>query len=141
MQSAESRVDIRFSLEYNVNMIPEKVLNAVTQKRARMFMEKEKRIEIRKEKAFREISRLIGRFQEIDPSLKRIVLFGSLAENTLRCENFDIDLSFEGLEYYLCATETLNSPFKIDLVDYNVCASHIKDEIDTKGIVVYGPRP
>ncbi len=119
-------------------MIPEKVLNAVRQKRARMFVEKEKRIEDRKKEAFREISRLIGRFQEIDPSLKRVVLFGSLAENTVRSENFDIDLSFEGREYYLCAAETLNSPFKNDLIDYNACISHIKEEIDTKGIVVYG---
>ncbi len=121
-------------------MIPEEVLNAVTQKRARTFMEKEKRIENRKEEAFREISRLIGRFQQIDPSLKRIILFGSLVEDTIRSENFDIDLSFEGREYYLCAAETLNSPFKIDLVDYDTCISHIKDEIDTKGIVVYGSR-
>jgi predicted nucleotidyltransferase len=128
------------ALEYNSSMIPERVCSAVLQKRGNAVLEKKKRLEKRKEEAFREISRLVKAFQQIDPFLGRIILFGSLAEDTVSSEQFDIDLAFEGREYYRCAAETLGSPFKIDLVDYRICAPHIKNEIDTKGTIVYDPR-
>ncbi len=133
-------IDMQSFLKYKNIMVPEKVCNAVMKKRSSAFLDRKKRIENRKEDAFREISKLIKKFQQIDPSLGRIILFGSLAEGTVYSEHFDIDLAFEGREYYLCAAETLGSPFKIDLIDYKTCTSHIKHEIDTKGTIIYDPR-
>lgn len=89
--------------------------------------------------ALAEVDRLIVRFRAIDPDLGRIVLFGSLAAGVPRNSDFDIDLSFEGSEYYLCVAEALRSPFTVDLVDYRCAADHIRESIDTEGRVVYAP--
>ena len=89
--------------------------------------------------ALAEVDRLVSRFREIDPDLGRIVLFGSLARGVPRNPDFDIDLSFEGIEYYRCVAEALDSRFKVDLVDYRVAADHIREAIDREGRVVYAP--
>lgn len=90
--------------------------------------------------AKREIRRLIESFRAEDPSLGRIALFGSLASGVSDRLDFDIDLSFEGSEYYRCVALTLDSIYKVDLVDYRAAAPFIRNEIDSKGIVVYEPK-
>ncbi len=89
--------------------------------------------------ALAEVDRLVARFHQIDPGLGRVVLFGSLAQGVPRNPDFDIDLSFEGREYYRCVAEALNSEFDVDLVDYRVAADHIREAIDRDGRVVYAP--
>lgn len=91
------------------------------------------------EDAWREARRLVERFREIDPELGRIVLFGSLAEGTVRRSDFDIDLSFEGVEYYRCVGAALDSVFRVDMVDYRSAAPHIREAIDRRGVVLYEP--
>lgn len=68
-----------------------------------------------------------------------MVLFGSLAEGTARRGDFDIDLSFEGVEYYRCVGVALDSDFRVDLVDYRAAAPHIREAIDQRGVVLYEP--
>ena len=58
------------------------------------------RTEERYKAALTEVDRLVARFRAIDPDLRRIVLFGSLAHGVPRKPDFDIDLSLEGVEYY-----------------------------------------
>lgn len=97
------------------------------------------RREERSRAALAEVERLVRRFREIDPDLGRIVLFGSLARGVPRSPRFDIDLSFEGREYYRCVAEALESEFKVDLVDYRAAAPHIREAIDSEGRVVHAP--
>ena len=122
-------------------MISTQLLKKIKQRREEDKNRKQDYIENRKHQAIREARRLVDVFKKIDKHLGRIVLFGSLAENSVRNENFDIDLSFEGREYYRCVSEAIKSDFKVDLVDYRACADHIREEIDTKGIVLYDPGP
>ena len=122
-----------------MTLIPKKLTDAVIKRRAELKAGVPQRLKEKKELALREVERLIAEFRAVDPNLGRIVLFGSLGEDKIRSEHFDIDLSFEGVEYYRCVDIALKSSFKVDLVDYRACASHIREEIDTKGRVVYDP--
>jgi hypothetical protein len=121
-------------------MIPEKLTRLVIDNRKKEQSELPLRIEARKQAAFREVERLVKVFRTIDPNLGRIVLFGSLGEDRVKSINFDIDLSFQGIEYYRCVAVCLNSPFKVDLVDYRSCRRHIQEEIDSKGVILYDPE-
>ncbi|NCN05421.1 MAG: nucleotidyltransferase domain-containing protein [Spirochaetales bacterium] len=94
-------------------------------------------MEKRVQEAWQEVAALVEVFKTIDPKLKRIVLFGSLSRGTPSNPNFDIDLSFEGDEYYRCVSSSLTSPFSVDLVDYGSVGAHIKEAIDRDGKVIY----
>ena len=120
-------------------MIDPELVRKVEENRDAAAKSKAQRIEMRVRDAHREIKRLVEAFRREDPELGRIVLFGSLARGIPRRPDFDIDLSFEGREYYRCVTIALDSPFKVDLVDYRVAADHIRREIDQNGVVVYEP--
>ena len=121
-------------------MIPEKLIEAVKQNRSRTDEETEKTIIRKKQEAWKEVERLSEEFQKADPCLERIILFGSLARDNVKRPDFDIDLSFEGVEYYLCAAIALDSPFKVDLVDYRNARDYIKEEIDKYGKVIYDSK-
>lgn len=121
-------------------MIPKKLTDAVRKRRLQSAADLPRRLEERKQQALQEVYRLVEKFRAEDPELGRIVLFGSLGEDRVRSENFDIDLSFEGKEYYQGVDIALKSPFKVDLVDYQSSAPHIREEIDSRGRVVYDPR-
>jgi hypothetical protein len=116
-----------------------RLASAVRRNRVRIREADIARREERHSAALAEVDRLVARFREIDPELGRIVLFGSLAHGVPRNPDFDIDLSFEGTEYYRCVAEALNSRFKVDLIDYRVAADHIREAIDGEGRVVYAP--
>ena len=118
-------------------MIPKEITEAVIKKQIRERKERDAKLTSRKEEAYKEVNRLVEVFNNIDPHLERIILFGSLATGTVRSLDFDIDLSFEGSEFYLCVSEALKSSFRVDLVDYRACARHIKEEIDTTGRIIY----
>ena len=122
-----------------MTLIPKKLTEAVRKRRAELEADLPRRVERRRQQAFQEVDRLLEEFRSADPQLGRIILFGSLAEDRVRSENFDIDLSFEGEEYYRCVGIALSSSFKVDLVDYRACPPHVRDEIDIKGKVVYDP--
>lgn len=118
-------------------MIPEKLIEAVKKRKENFKDDKAALISIRKKEAWKEVYRLKEEFLKEDPQIKRLVLFGSLAKDNIRSLNFDIDLSFEGVEYYRCVSIALNSKFKVDLVDYRSARSFIREEIDTRGKVIY----
>lgn len=98
---------------------------------------REIRLHKRIEAAFKEVERLIGLFKEIDPGLKKVILFGSLGENRVKNENFDIDLAVEGEEFTRCVALALDSSFKVDLVDPEDLPSTIRSHILQNGKVVY----
>ena len=118
-------------------MIPEKLIEAVKRRRREYGAELPQKIQRRKESALKEAFRLVAEFRKEDPELKKVVLFGSLAKDNVRDINFDIDLAFQGKEYYRCVAIVLDSYFKVDLVDYDSSADFIREEIDTGGKVLY----
>jgi len=67
--------------------------------------------------AHQEVRRLVAQFLEIDPAIETIVLFGSLAEDSVFSIDFDIDLAVRSEEYLQLVGCGLKSSFRVDVVD------------------------
>ncbi|MBT3273493.1 MAG: nucleotidyltransferase domain-containing protein [Spirochaetales bacterium] len=91
-----------------------------------------KRIGKRAKEAIREAKRIaVSLVQEA--GVEKVVLFGSLAENSVRDEKFDIDLAVWGGDWRIAQGIGEKSPFKIDIVEYDYLPPHLKKRIDKRG--------
>ena len=88
-------------------------------------------------RALAEVARLKAEFVKIDPDLKRLVLFGSLAEGRANTPHFDIDLAVESELYMKLLARALDSEFTVDLVDLNNVRPNILAEIERYGKILY----
>lgn len=86
-----------------------------------------------------EIDRLLANFLEIDPTLQKVVLFGSLARQTVRSPAFDIDLAVQGSpdKFLLLVAAALDSDFTVDVVDLTCASPNLSQFIVQDGIVLY----
>jgi predicted nucleotidyltransferase len=87
--------------------------------------------------AHQEVRRLVAQFLEIDPAIETIVLFGSLAEDSVFSIDFDIDLAVRSEEYLQLVGCGLKSSFRVDVVDLDRVADPIKSSIDKYGKILY----
>jgi predicted nucleotidyltransferase len=94
-----------------------------------------KRIRERTRKALEEAKRIAARLIEKTGATK-VILFGSLAEDNVRDEHFDIDLAIWGGDWFRAREIAEESSFKIDIVEYKNLPHHIKERIDTRGRVL-----
>jgi predicted nucleotidyltransferase len=94
----------------------------------------EERIAVRMQAALDEAKRIAGRFKR-EADVEKVVLFGSLAENSMRNEQFDIDLAVWGGDWkkVLEIAEESESGFDVDIVEYKNLPEHIRKRIDTRG--------
>ncbi len=99
--------------------------------------QEEKFIQEKIKKAYIEIELLKNDFLKIDPDIKKIILYGSLAENRVTSINFDIDLAVKSKKYYKLVARTFESDFKIDLIDLDVIHPLIKKNILKQGKMLY----
>jgi Nucleotidyltransferase domain. len=72
-------------------------------------------------------------------SVRRVVVFGSLAHRAWFTDRSDIDLAAWGIpvERYYRAVATVTGPsplFKVDLVDPATCRPSVRQAIETEGI-------
>ena len=81
--------------------------------------------------------KLTEHFRAIDPDLKKVILFGSLAEKTVRSVDFDIDMAVESDRYLQLVSVAMKSDFKVDLVEIAALPAHVKKRVLEKGIVLY----
>jgi predicted nucleotidyltransferase len=91
----------------------------------------------RLQEAEQEILRLVVEFRKMDPELKKVVLFGSVAEGRVRNPDFDIDLAVDSEKYLRLLGICLDSSFKIDLIDLGTANKHILAEVNRRGKVLY----
>ncbi len=84
-----------------------------------------------------EARRLAKRFAEIDPGLRKVVLFGSLATGDLRGRQPDVDLAVESPHYLRLVAVALDSPFKVDVIDLPNASPVILRAIEQHGRVLY----
>ena len=82
--------------------------------------------------AKKEARRLAALFVE-EAGVERVILFGSLAEGTVRNINFDIDLAIVGGDEMRAQVIAEKSDFPIDLTDYDDLPLHIQQRIDSYG--------
>lgn len=96
----------------------------------------------RRERALK-IARSAAEFLKMRYGAKRVVIFGSLAQETLFTPWSDIDLAVWGIkpEQYFSAAGAamdmgLDSGIKIDLVDPEDCSKEFQTDIEVEGIEV-----
>lgn len=92
----------------------------------------EEKIRIRMGEAREEAHRMAVLFAE-EAGVKRVILFGSLAEGTVRNIDFDIDLAIVGGDEMRAQVIAERSSFCIDLTDYEDLPRHIQQRIDDYG--------
>lgn len=110
---------------------------AINKRNRARKIEKAERTVKRKGEALEEVRRLVKEFKELDPDLKRVILFGSLGEDRIKSERFDIDLAMEGKEYLKCVYLALDSTFKVDLLDLSALRKDFKEQIEHYGREVF----
>lgn len=98
---------------------------------------KEKRIAERSEQAREFLHELVGAFREIDPGVRKIVLFGSLARGVPDRENFDIDVAVRTSKYLSLVAWALKQDWKIDVVDLDEVGGTSLNDVESKGITLY----
>ena len=87
-----------------------------------------------------EAHRLALRFAEVDPELREVVLFGSLATGEVGNRQPDVDLAVESSRYLRLVAIALDSRFKVDVVDLATARPAIRQAVARHGKVIYA-RP
>jgi len=86
--------------------------------------------------ALQEAERLSMMIRKSDPSVRNVILFGSLAEGVPRNPDFDIDLALDGGDVYKAMDVVDGSDFKVDLVDLRLLPEHVKKRVLEGGKVL-----
>ena len=90
--------------------------------------------------AWAEVQRLTEAFRAMDPELRQVILFGSLAEGRARSLSFDIDLAVDSDRYLQLVSVALESPFRVDVVDLRSASAYIREAVSRFGKVLYDKR-
>ena len=75
-----------------------------------------------------------------DAGVDKVALFGSLAEESIRNEQFDIDLAIWGGDRNKAEEIAEESTFKIDILEFEQLPPHIKKRIELRGKVLQSRR-
>lgn len=95
------------------------------------------RVRKRLEEARAEAKRLASRFVEEEPSIKKVILFGSVASGNVRNERFDIDLGIIGGDSFKLFMIAEESEFKVDVVDLQSASPKFRELAESRGVVLY----
>ena len=106
-----------------------------TARRENQKAQRRTREAVKRARAF--LPELVKAFRTIDPDLRLIVLFGSLAEGTVRGEHFDLDIAVRSERYLQLVAWALDQDYKIDVIDLDAARSHIAERIRSRGEVLY----
>jgi predicted nucleotidyltransferase len=97
----------------------------------------QKQIERRVAAAQAEAQRLAGRIRT-EAGAERVLLFGSVAEDTVRRLDFDIDLAMAGGDWSRARAIADESSFPVDLVELRRLPGHVRARIADRGIELAG---
>lgn len=98
--------------------------------------EEKRRTRARYEAALEEARNLARRIKAADSSVRRVILFGSMAEGIPRNPNFDIDIALDGGDAYRAMDITDESPYEVDVVELRLLPQHVRERILEKGIAL-----
>ena len=88
-----------------------------------------------------EAQRLAQDFAAVDPELRAVVLFGSLATGELGNRPPDIDLAVESSCYLQLVAIALDSRFKVDVIDLATARPAIRQAVARQGKMIFDARP
>ena len=92
----------------------------------------------RVEQAHVEARRIALQFaEECSPPVRRVFLFGSLAEDRVRSLSFDIDLAAEGGDLLRCILIAEKSEFHVDVVALESLPEAMRAGVESHGVVLY----
>lgn len=98
--------------------------------------EEQKAIKTRVKDAREEAGRLAQRIKMADPSVRSVLLFGSVARGNPSTINFDIDLALDGGDVYKAMDSTEESPFSVDIVDLRLLPQSVCERIKKSAIIL-----
>ena len=123
-----------------MDALEDRQLRAIVETARRRNRDRERETRIREKRARAFLPGLVRAFREIDPDIRTIVLFGSLAENAVRGPDFDIDIAVRSGKYLQLVAWALDQPFKIDVIDIDDARLHIAERIRDTGKVLYAAQ-
>jgi predicted nucleotidyltransferase len=92
---------------------------------------------LRKMQAGKEARRLARRFVKADPSLRKVVLFGSLLPGRRFRSDSDIDLGIVGGSYVTLLRIAEASSFPVDLVCMEMLSPTVRELMEREGLVLF----
>lgn len=112
-------------------------LDRIVQAERKRNAEIRARILTRLRHAREEARRLAHAIGESDPTIRRVVLFGSVATGRVRTLDFDIDLAIEGGDVLQAWRIADASSFAVDVVDLNDVSPGFRAVVEQRGEVLY----
>ncbi|MEI6873639.1 MAG: nucleotidyltransferase domain-containing protein [Spirochaetota bacterium] len=99
------------------------------------------RIESRLELARVESGRLAAAIVAADPAVRRVFLFGSVANGRPSREDFDIDLAIDGGDAYAAMEVVETSAFDVDIVELGLLPPAARELVLERGqlLAIQGP--
>ena len=113
-----------------------RIVTAQKEKNARAAERRVRRLA----EARHEAARLAEEFVRVDRTVRRVVLFGSVATGRVRSERFDIDLAVEADDYFSLLRAAELSSFRVDVVDLRSASTGFARRVLDRGVVLYGPE-
>lgn len=83
---------------------------------------------------------LVDAILRVDPDIKKILLFGSIAKGRVRHLDFDIDIAVDSDRYVRIVAWALRQEWRIDVVDLRSVAGSPLEGIANEGEVLYERR-
>ncbi len=84
-----------------------------------------------------EIPGIVDEIKRIDPQLSKIILFGSLATDSVRSEDFDIDLAVSSERIFKIAAWSEDQDLPLDVVDLDTLSPDFRRVVEEEGTVLY----
>ncbi len=106
-----------------------------TQRKMNVAYDREVAERLRQARAF--VETVPAALLKLDRTLRRIVLFGSVATGKAMRADFDIDLAVDSDRYIQIVGWSLRQPWRIDIVDLQAIDEGFAGEIERTGRVLY----
>ena len=104
----------------------------------RRFAERRRRLKARTNRARDRLASLVQQICDVDPDIRRIVLFGSLSEETgFSSMTSDIDVAVDSDRYLEIVARVSDPEVSVDVIDLRTARKAIRHEIDSRGEVLY----
>ena len=98
---------------------------------------RERTVETRLAEVHEEIGHLVASFHRADPSIRAVILFGSVARGVVRRVDFDVDIAVDTDSYFKLVEIAERSDFPIDLIDLTYCSPYVRYAVETDGVELY----
>ncbi len=83
------------------------------------------------------IPAIVDEIRRIDPELSTVILFGSFARDSVRSQDFDIDLAISSSRIFQIAAWSEDQDLPLDIVDLDSLSAEFRSVVEKEGVVLY----